>query len=219
MYKYEKEGKRHRKEKLVCQDVVDGEVRNGIWVLVAADGSSKNDFGRHGAERTVQTVKEFLFTYFEELYGMEEKDIQFAVMNQVRDQLYQECDEHGIGLDELKSTLLAVAYEKDTGKMIRLHLGDGYIVVKQQGRYRFHSYPDNGKNRYATYLTSMIPIWHRLHVQTKREEGVEEICLLTDGWLEIAGSDKKILELVNQIPKAQNWDAEDDLGYISATLI
>ena len=219
MYKYEKQGLIHKKTGLLCQDVVEGVEKEGILVLAAADGASATNNGRRGAQLTVQVLLELFSKYFHQLHNMQKKDIQYQLIEKIREQLYEECERCNTDLQDMKSTFIAVAYEKTTGKMIRVHLGDGYVIVKDSKGYRFHSYPDNKGNRYTTYLTNMIPVSHRIQVFTGYEKELEEIYLLTDGWLEIAGSDKEILKLVRRIEQKNDWEAQDDLGCISKTII
>ena len=215
MYQYVKRGRLHKKMNLACQDAVGGGEEKGILVITAADASSMNDYGEKGARLAVETLKELLLYHFDEVYQMSKRDIQYNVIIQVRKKQYEFCDLHGIEIDDIKSTLMAFAYERKTRRIIMLHLGDGYIVTKSKERYRIVSYPQNGGNLHRTYMTSMVPVSQKIKVYCGMLEDLQEVYLLTDGWREFANTNEAVLKIVQKIDSSDKWEGEDDLGFIS----
>ena len=215
MYQYVKRGRLHKKMNLACQDAVSGGKEKGIYVITAADASGMSNYGEKGARLATETLKELLLYHFDEMYKMQKKDIQYNVIIQVRKKQYEFCDLHGIEIEDIKSTLMAFAYERETRRIIMLHLGDGYIVTKSKERYRIVSYPQNGGNLSRTYMTSMIPVSQKIKVHCGLLEDLQEVFLLTDGWREFTSTNEDVLQLVQKIDMSQRWEGEDDLGFIS----
>lgn len=219
IYKYVRRGKMHEEEKLACQDAVTSGVKEGVIVIAAADASSKNDFGRLGAEAAVEVLKQMLLHNFEELYLMEKVDLQYNLIIQVRNKLYELCEKHKIHLDDVKSTLMAFAYDRETGRAIMVHLGDGYIVAKMNEQYRVISYPENVGNRYCTYMTSTIPVADKIKVYRGEIEKLQKVYLLTDGWCEFIHKDAEILTLIQkEIEGECKLVGQDDLSVICMNL-
>lgn len=219
IYKYIKRGKMHEKEKLACQDAVTGAVKNGVMVITGADASSENDFGKRGAEVAADTLKKLFLDYFDELYEMEKKDLQYNLIIQVRKRLYELCEEFNISLNDVKSTLMAFAYDRPTKRAIMVHLGDGYIVAKMKNQYRIVSYPENVGNRYCTFMTSNIPVADKIKVYRGKMEDLQRVYLLTDGWCEFIQKTSDILTLIQtKIEGKCQLVGEDDLAVICMNL-
>lgn len=219
IYKYVRRGKMHEKEQLACQDAVTGEMEEGVIVIAAADASSKNDFGRQGAEVAAEVLKHMLLHHFEELYAMEKVDLQYNLIIQVRNKLYELCEKNKIHLDDVKSTLMAFAYDRETKRAIMVHLGDGYIVAKMNKQYRIISYPENVGNRYCTYMTSTIPVANKIKVYRGEIEQLKKVYLLTDGWCEFIQKDAEIIALIQkEIEGECQLIGQDDLSVICMNL-
>lgn len=219
IYKYVKRGRLHEQEQLACQDVVTGAIRKGIVVITGADGSSGTDFGRQGAQIAAEVLKNMLLECFDELYVMEKRDLQYNLIIHVRQKLYELCEKNNICLEDVKSTLMAFAYDKNTHRVIMVHLGDGYIVVKRNEQYRIVSYPENAGNRYCTFMTCNIPIANKIKVYRGEMDDLERAYLLTDGWCEFIKRDEEILQLIRlEINRKCQLAGEDDLAMICMNL-
>ena len=217
MYKYLQRGIRHERLNLLCQDAVCGRKKNGVMVVAAADASSENNYGRKGAEIVVETLLHLLLHHFNEIHEMRKNEIQYNIILQVRKKLYEFCQKEGIKLEEVKSTFMAFAYDKETKRVILLHLGDGYIVAKTKKGFRIISYPKNGGNPYRTYMTSTVPVGDKIHVYCGKMEELQEIFLITDGWREFFQTDEELPGILPKI-KYNWWKGEDDLGLICLNL-
>lgn len=217
MYKYLQQGKCHERLNMACQDAVCGKEREGLIVVVAADASSKSDYGKKGAEIVVETLLHLLLNHFDEMFEMKKKDLQYNAIVQVRRKQYEFCRKEGITLEEVKSTFMAFAFDKKTKRTVLLHLGDGYMVARMGNRFRIISYPKNGGNPYRTYMTSTIPVREKIHVYCGKMENIREIFLITDGWQEFIQTDDEIPKVLQNV-KEHLWKGEDDLGLICANL-
>lgn len=121
---------------------------------------------------------------FNELYVMDKSLVRFNVITNVQTELYNLCEKYGVKISDLHSTLLGLAIDNDTDRFIAIHLGDGKIDVKSEGKIRTMSYPENGVNKSYTFLTSAHKVGSHIRVFRGGLKDITEFVLMSDGWNE-----------------------------------
>lgn len=182
--KYSKEGKRNQEQGLLCQDSVYYYKNEAIQSITLADGSGETDYARIGSEHTCKVLGMLLTGCFNELYVMDKSLVRFNVITNVQTELYNLCEKYGVKIPDLHSTLLGLAIDNDTDRFIAIHLGDGKIDVKSEGKIRTMSYPENGVNKSYTFLTSAHKVGSHIRVFRGGLKDITEFVLMSDGWNE-----------------------------------
>ena len=110
--------------------------------------------------------------------------VQFNVITNIQTELYKLCDKYRVKISGLHSTLLGLAIDNDTDRFLAIHLGDGKIDVKSEGKIRTMSYPENGVNKSYTFLTTAHKVGSHLRVFRGELKDITEFILMSDGWNE-----------------------------------
>ncbi len=101
----------------------------------------------------MQTLSRYVSSEFDRLYATADAvAVQEVVMVQIRNRLCTLASELGCRLQDLASTFL-VAAVKDT-RYLLLHLGDGLIAYRKQGKVLVASAPANGQYANSTIFTT-----------------------------------------------------------------
>lgn len=215
IYQYIRKGKVHEQKNMACQDVVCSMEKDSIQVITLADGAGDTDYGRMGAEVTAKTLADFLTNCFDELYESEKKDVQYNIIIKIRKELYKKCDRYRIDLEDLKSTAIGVAVDTKDNRVLMVHLGDGYIIMKSADEYHIVSYPNNSGNRCQTCLTSTIPVCDDIKVYCGKIKNIQQVFLMSDGWCEFINKDEDILKILLSNTRLEfDQKGQDDLSFI-----
>lgn len=182
--KYSKEGKRNQEQGLLCQDSVYYYKNEAVQSITLADGSGETDYARIGSEHTCKVLGLLLTGCFNELYVMDKSLVRFNVITNVQTELYNLCEKYGVKISDLHSTFLGLAIDNDTDRFIAIHLGDGQINIKSEGKIRTMSYPENGVNKSYTFLTSAHKVGSHIRVFRGELKDITEFVLMSDGWNE-----------------------------------
>lgn len=182
--KYSKEGKRNQEQGLLCQDSVYYYKNEAVQSITLADGSGETDYARIGSEHTCKVLGMLLTGCFNELYVMDKSLVRFNVITNVQTELYNLCEKYGVKISDLHSTFLGLAIDNDTDRFIAIHLGDGQINIKSEGKIRTMSYPENGVNKSYTFLTSAHKVGSHIRVFRGELKDITEFVLMSDGWNE-----------------------------------
>lgn len=164
-----------------CQDYVLHANGEPIHVITMADGVGEDELACAGAGCTCRTVAELMAKYFDELYSMEKSLLQFQVITNVRTELYSLCEKHGAELNQFRSTIMAVAVDTEGERFLALHLGDGKIRVKKDGRLRVLSYPENGINPFRTHMTTERQAGKHIRIYRGNTTNISAFMLVSDG--------------------------------------
>ena len=182
--KYSKTGERNRDSGLLCQDYIYYMEHDSIQAITLADGTGGDDFARMGAEHSCKILAQLMVEYFEDLYNMDNSLIQFHIITNVQTELYRLCEQYGVGLKNLHSTLLGVTIDHKRNLFIAAHLGDGSIGVRKNKKIMTMSYPENGVNKFQTYLTSEHKVGKKIKIVKGDIKDIKEFILVSDGWNE-----------------------------------
>jgi len=194
-------GSRNREAGLGCQDAICHEESGSVKAIALADGTGETEFAEKGAYYSARVLARLISKNFDELWEMDDKLIQFNVITNVRTELYGRCDEYGVRIEEMHSTLLGLAVDEESGNFIAVHLGDGRIEAEERSKngrveagnatewnsesdmiIRTISFPENGLSRNRTYLTSMCGAGKHVRIVKGSTEEYGRFILKSDGW-------------------------------------
>lgn len=124
-----------------CQDYVDGfyDSERDLGVIALADGAGSYQYSAAGAKAAVDVVMNYFRTN-------ETVTDQTAFVRMVSRAVAQMGD----ATVDVGTTLLFAAVTKD--RFVAGHIGDGVILVRQEGQFSVLSYPENGIHPWETYL-------------------------------------------------------------------
>lgn len=212
--KYSKVGTRNEKEGLECQDCVYYLEKENIQAITLADGAGEDNYAKVGAQNSCKTLAKLLVDYFEELFDMEKSLVQFNVITNIQSKLYELCERYRVELTKFKSTLLGIAIDNKCNQFIAIHLGDGSIGIKKNGKMVTMSYPENGINKTQTYLTSEHRIGKYIKIYRGNIDDISEFILVSDGWIEKINERGNFVytELFNNADENQYFD---DISFIA----
>lgn len=211
---YWKTGRRNEDHGLTCQDCVSS-WQNGVYQAIAlADGTGSDDFARVGAEKASATLAQLLAENFCRLYEMEKSLVQFHVITNVQSGLYDLCEQYGIALNRVHSTLLGVVLDHEKNRFLAIHLGDGCIYYQRDRKMLTMSYPENGARKSYTHLTSEHKIGKYIRIYKGEIGDINRFVLMSDGWEEkIKNRDKSLC--AEFFENAENEPYRDDISFIA----
>lgn len=212
--KFSKTGTRNEKSGLKCQDYIYDLANGPIQAITLADGTGEDNFARMGAKHSSRILAELLTEHFEELYDMEKALVQFHIITNVQTELYGLCEEYGLDLKDLHSTLIGIAVDHEGERFLAVHLGDGSIGVRRKEKAMVMSYPENGRDRSRTYLTSEHRVGKHIRIYRGRLGDIQEFMLVSDGWNEKLPGQSPLIGQ-EQIEKAERTDYTDDISFIA----
>ncbi len=213
----EQRGSQNAQKGLLCQDRTSYCQKGRYHAIALSDGSGRDNYAAMGAYHAAETAAGLLADSFELLYQMEEKKLQYNVIVNIRNSLYELCSRHGLPeISRLRSTVLAAVVDERTNRYLAVHLGDGYIGAVADGRKLLLSRPENGVNPAYTYQTSMIPVREAIHIRRGIFDQLDEICLLSDGWRRRGDQHKDVLK--RYLKQGLIWkeldQGDDDVSFI-----
>lgn len=207
---FAKVGKKNLDLGLECQDCVSYYENGECQAIALADGAGDSNYAKIGADMSGETLVHLLVENFDDLYKMEEMLVQFQVIVNVKNKLYELCERYNVHLEQFQSTLLGVAINHKTKEFIAVHLGDGRIGIYKNGSSKILSYPENGVNKSYTKLTSGDKSGKSIRVYKGTLEEIEQFILISDGWEENSKSGKVISK-----SNTKNYDYKDDVAFIA----
>ena len=215
---YTKTGERNRKSGLMCQDCVccAENRKSGIYVITLADGTGIDDLARIGAEHSAKILAELLSDEknFHEFYEMDKALVQYNVITTIQSGLYDLCEKYDTNLEKLHSTLLGIAVDEKTDRFLVIHLGDGCVGMRKKEKFMVMSFPENGRTRNQTYLTSQHKIGKHVRVIRNHIKGIQEFILLSDGWNEKVTGKSHLIQ-AEMLHNAEENRYTDDVSFIA----
>jgi len=172
-------GTSHLRADLSCQDrLACGELLDGVFVAVMADGAGSAAMGGLGAEVAVKVV----FSHLERGLKEGHPDLAFLLREAAefaRQEVLAEAVQQGHEPRELASTLLALVVSGAGGGAMQI--GDGVIVVSEgMEEWGWMFWPQRGEYANTTYFLTDADALTRLQVDTFSLV-VTDAALMTDG--------------------------------------
>lgn len=173
-------GASHVQEGIVCQDKTFALTQNGVSAFALADGAGSARLSHFGAQTVTETVCALLCGSFEELYAMPSPvEAKKRILECLLEALKQTAAEHGCGLPELASTLLAVAVCGD--RYMMMHVGDGVIGYVKDGELRVASAPSNGEFANTTTFVTSGGALQDMRIRKGESAAIKGFVLMSDG--------------------------------------
>ena len=148
------QGTGHLRSNTPCQDKTFELEKNGVSIIVLADGAGSAKMSDYGAERIVHDAAEYTAEHFTEWLTCDDGiQAKRDLLEYLLSGLDDESRIKGCEIDELASTLLLAAV--DENHYVLIHIGDGVIGYLDAGRLKVASTPDNGEfSNVTTFVTS-----------------------------------------------------------------
>lgn len=150
----EVQGTGHQASGIPCQDKTFELVKNGVHVIVLADGAGSASMSHFGAERVVRDAAECIAAHFRAWFACEDGvEVKKAFLGLLLTSLSEEAQARECSVSDLASTLLLAAVCED--RFILAHIGDGVIGYLDGDTLKVASMPDNGEfANVTTFVTS-----------------------------------------------------------------
>lgn len=168
------QGIRHAMEGTPCQDRVRTGSKGPVSLAVVCDGAGSCPGSEAAAELVCRWALEDIPDLFEGLYPMEERELARALVTLGQAALNR------AGLGDRLCTMLLFACHRD-GRWLAAHIGDGFMFLREDGRTRVLSYPENGEYANETYFLCEPSAAEHLRTCRGRAEGAFQALLTSDG--------------------------------------
>lgn len=178
------EGTRSRKENRCCEDVIYLRETERFLFCGLADGQSGTKYGAEGGRACLEAVFEYMDSagIGKIVSNPFPDELPCAFVTEFRRKLLSLAEIKKVSYKEFASTLLVLAVERETGKYILLHLGDGCAIsIPRTGEPTVLSGPDVGLTAYHTWLTTSGSAVAHLRVLFGTVADKERLLLLSDG--------------------------------------
>ena len=175
------QGLRHEKDNIPCQDSTHALIIDGRFHAVAlADGAGSSSISQYGAEIVTKTICTDLHEHFSEYYSIDNGiDVKTRIISVLRTALQDFAISSEFELQDLASTLLAVAIKDDM--YILVHLGDGIIAIEKDDGTEKISLPQNGEFINTTYFVTSPGAEFAMIIAKGRTDSVMNFILMSDG--------------------------------------
>lgn len=173
-------GRSHVQLGTVCQDRTCILQRGGILAAALADGAGSASRSELGAEAVTRRICELLCDRFDAFRSNPSgAEVKQEILRQLYEALSMCCQQHGCELQDLASTLLAIAVRDDS--YLLLHIGDGVIGYVKNGQIRVASTPDNGEYANETTFVTSPNALTALRISKGTDSAIEGFVLMSDG--------------------------------------
>ena len=176
-------GQKHRQRGIPCEDASFAGSRNGVSVVVVADGAGSKQYthARYGSAAAVKTISDLMMDHFDAIYN---ENREAAVRNLIIAALHVSfadlIREHKLdSIDRLSCTLLFCAV-KDRRVLVG-HIGDGLIVRISPEGVSPLTMPQNGTNASSTYFVTAPHAADYMRLIKTTTDDLHAIALMTDG--------------------------------------
>lgn len=197
------QGRGHIQKNIPCQDRTYTLMEKDVKAISLADGAGSCKFSHFGAEVITQSICENMVKNFDDLYKMDESQIQATIIELVLQKLKIKASELETNIDDLSSTLLFVSLKND--RYIAGHIGDGVIGYLFNDNINILSYPDNGEYANSTYFVTSSDARKYLRIYRGDLTGITGFILISDGVAEGGLYDKGNKKLTLGAKKVLEW--------------
>lgn len=217
-------GNRHARQGKPCQDVVfllrqtDRDSGHPVSAAVLCDGAGSAAFSREGAQAASRAAAAMLTEQFSRIADPGRNEAGGLLLEELRQALREEAQEHRCLPYELASTLAAVAVDETTRTALTVHLGDGVILgLKRDGKTVCLSRPENGRFCNETWFTTSRDAAEHLRIGRYdwEVENLAAVYLSSDGLAlsgaggtPLPGLEVSLARLAVIAPQAAEWYLE-----------
>ena len=174
------QGRSHVISNTPCQDKTFHMSEDDTEVIALADGAGSAKLSHFGAELVTKRICELLVKQFRIYYGETDgATIKRVIVAYLIDELEKLAKEHNCEVNDLASTILAVAVHKD--RFIIIHIGDGVIGYVKNGELKIASHPDNGEFVNTTIFVTSKNALSSMKLIKGQLNGITGFVLMSDG--------------------------------------
>jgi len=181
-------GTSHVQTSSSCQDscfylVVKDQNNNPFLVAVASDGAGSAQYGEIGAELACETGGRELIAAIESA-GEAALSVELAIklLESIREDITAAAEARNTTARSLACTLLGTVIGPD--QALYFQVGDGAIVVKQEGQLTPVFWPDSGEYANMTYFVTDANAQDHLRAEVR--DTTDELALFSDGLQRLA---------------------------------
>lgn len=172
------------KQNGVCDDRVLYQESDTATYYGIADGMSGKRFSGLGADLSLHITQQFI-----EEQGISEMidrpfhdELPGELVKRLRNGFMDAMEQLGCKLDDLASTLLLIAIDRQTKQYVIVHIGDGAVLgVRKSGEIQFISEPDNPMGGGFTWMTTGLYAINHTRYLFESAHDLKRIVLVSDG--------------------------------------
>lgn len=183
-------GSSHLERHLPCQDAVwlqqgeDPTTGHAIHAAVLCDGAGSARFSKDGAQAVSRKVGALLVQRFSYMERCGASAAKRFLLREIKQVLRKLARRNRCPMRQFASTLVAIAVDEVTSRMLTVHLGDGFLLgLHTDGRAECLSHADNGRFCNETWFTTSGDAENHLRLQWHKLEfeGLVAVYLISDG--------------------------------------
>lgn len=210
-------GQKHKNRDIPCEDSSLAISKNGVDVVVVADGAGSKQYthAKYGSKAATEAIAELMTEHFDAIYNENrEAAIKSIIIAAVHVKFAQLIEEHNLdSIERLSCTLLFVAV-KDR-RVIVGHLGDGLIVRVSSSGVSPLTMPQNDLAGHTYFVTANHAADYMRIVKTTTDD-IHAIALMSDGvqdsvYDENSGLVKPVVARMVETLKGSREDAEKQI--------
>ena len=175
------QGNGHIAENIPCQDKVASRTENGTSVIALADGAGSAKLSHFGAKAVTEYICKKLCADFDFMFtdAGDGTKANNQLLCEIKETLNSVAKQHDCVIDDLKSTLLAVAVRGED--VLAVHLGDGVIGCIKDDGISVISSPENGEYANVTVFTTSKEALSSIKLIKGRIKNKKGFVLMSDG--------------------------------------
>lgn len=215
-FHYQVRGRGHEQDRTRGQDRTAYLSRRGVQVLCLADGAGSAAHSEFGAQAVVEESCAMLVERFAQLTASDDAhQSRRDILEPLHARLHEVATRRNCTMDDLASTLLAVAVSDD--RFIVVHVGDGVIGYVKNGELRAISAPDNAEFANQTTFVTSANAADSMRLFRGSLDGVSGFIQMSDGTSaslfdyrtkKLAPACAKLIEAVRTAPTRQTKNPE-----------
>lgn len=227
-------GKYHINNNLPCQDRTAYLEKNGVKVIVLADGAGSQANSHIGAEIVCRKVCNLLvenfvdyLMYFEyqkvnfDLHKAKMNELGKLILNEVVADIKNQALAMNVSIKELSSTLLFFA-TKDN-HYIQGHIGDGVIAglfaENNHNRIKIFSEPENGAQSNITFFVTDPDAVDHFRLKADKNDNIAGVIMSSDGAADVLFKKNKIDPSVYELFSKFNQKTSEEYNHILAEFL
>ena len=171
--------------------------RGSVFAAVVSDGAGSARFGGQGAAVTCRTVVNCARRHFAKTCAAPSDEDLWTWIDESRDRINTAAAGRDTEARQFACTLVAVFAMNDS--TLILHIGDGAVVLRQDGEWTSPSWPASGEYASTTFFVTEEPM-PQLRI-TRLGQPADAVAVFTDG------IERLTLNFAEERPHAPFFDA------------
>ncbi len=200
------QGTTHLESNIDNQDVVASYVKNGISVVVIADGAGTMQHPLEGASVVATSVCKYIVANFAKMFSNEEVlDVKKDLVDFLITKLEKKAKKYNCDIEEFASTLAFVCV-KENEQCIIGHIGDGCVCGKTDDGWSVISFEEKNGPVNETQFITTPNVYAAMRMYKGSMEDYEAFCLMSDGCM--SAFVQEDLEITSGIDIMNSWVEE-----------